>query len=62
MAVRNDVQEFKDYTTFPAYVSKRGSDTAFLGRFTLESIRDFHGFVQVFTILARYFLFQDGDP
>ena len=31
----NEVQEFKDYTTFPAYESKRVSDTAFLGRFTL---------------------------
>ena len=30
----NEVQEFKDYTTFPAYESKRVSDTAFLGRFT----------------------------
>jgi hypothetical protein len=58
----NEVQEFKDYTTFPAYESKRVSDTAFLGRFTLEAIRDFHGFDRVFTILARHFLFQDGDP
>ena len=58
----NEVQEFKDYTTFPAYESKRVSDTAFLGRFTLEAIRDFHGFDRVFTILARHFLFYDGDP
>ena len=58
----NEVQEFKDYTQFPAYTSARPRDTTYLGRFTLEAIRDFHGFDRVFTILARYFLFQNGDP
>lgn len=58
----NEVQEFKDYTQFPAYTSTEPRDTTYLGRFTVEAIRDFHGFDRVFTILARHFLFQDGDP
>lgn len=58
----NEVQEFKDYTQFPPYTSTGPRDTTYLGRFTVEAIRDFHGFDRVFTILARYFLFQDGDP
>ena len=58
----NEVQEFKDYTHFPAYTSTGPRDTTYLGRFTVEAIRDFYGFDRVFTILARHFLFQDGDP
>ena len=58
----NEVQEFKDYTHFPAYTSTGPRDTTYLGRFTVEAIRGFHGFDRVFTILARKFLFQDGDP
>ncbi len=58
----NEVQEFKDYTQFPPYTSTGPRDTTYLGRFTVEAIRDFHGFDRVFTILARYFLFQKGDP
>lgn len=49
----NEVQEFKDYTTTPAH---------YLGRFTVESIRDTLGFERIFTILARGYLFQGGDP
>ena len=49
----NEVQEFRDYTTSPAHD---------LGRFTLESIRDFLGFERIFTILARGYLFRDGEP
>ena len=58
----NEIQEFKDYTQFPPYTSTGPRDTTYLGRFTVEAIRDFHGFDRVFTILARYFLFQNGDP
>ena len=49
----NEVQEFGDYTTRPAH---------YLGRFTLESIRDFLGFERIFTILARGYLFRGGEP
>lgn len=49
----NEVQEFLDYTTTPAH---------YLGRYTVESIRDFFGFERIFTILARGYLFRGGDP
>ena len=58
----NEVQEFKDYTQFPTYTSTGPRDTTYLGRFTVEAIRDFLGFERIFTILARYFLFQNGNP
>lgn len=58
----NEVQEFKDYTQIPTYTSKRTSDTAYLGRFTVEAIRDTLGFERIFTILARGYLFRGGDP
>ena len=53
----NEVQEFRAYTgAIPGLTGR-------LGRFTLESIRDFLGFERIFTILARGYLFRDnGDP
>lgn len=53
----NEVQEFQDYTQSPDYTGKN-----ILGRFTVESIRDFLGFERIFTILARGYLFRGGDP
>lgn len=53
----NEVQEFNDYTRVPDYTGKN-----ILGRFTVESIRDFLGFERIFTILARGYLFRSGDP
>lgn len=53
----NEVQEFQAYTQSPDYTEKN-----ILGRFTVESIRDFLGFERIFTILARGYLFRGGDP
>lgn len=53
----NEAQEFNDYTRAPDYTGKN-----ILGRFTVESIRDFLGFDRIFTILARGYLFRGGDP
>lgn len=53
----NEVQEFNDYTQAPDYTGKN-----ILGRFTVESIRDFLGFDRIFTILARGYLFRGSDP
>lgn len=53
----NEVQEFQDYTDPVDYEGKQN-----LGRFTVESIRDFLGFERIFTILARGYLFREGDP
>ncbi len=53
----NEVQEFC------AYIGVIPGMDGSLGRFTLESIRDFLGFERIFTILARGYLFQNScDP
>lgn len=51
----NEVQEFKDYTQIPDYDSRP------LGMFTIDAIRDTLGFERIFTILARGYLFRDGE-
>lgn len=53
----NEVQEFRDYTDPVDYEGKQN-----LGRLTVESIRDFLGFERIFTILARGYLFREGNP
>ncbi|MGN0473211.1 MAG: hypothetical protein ACI4F8_10240 [Lachnospiraceae bacterium] len=53
----NEEKEFMDYTQSPDYTGKN-----ILGRFTVESIRDFLGFERIFSILARGYLFRGGDP
>ena len=56
----NELEEFRAYTTFPAYMAARKNDTTYLGRFTFPMLLDFKGFQRVFTILTRGFLFADG--
>jgi len=59
----NEIQEFQAYTQPPAYSTTGPRGTSYLGRFTLEAIRDFLGFERIFTILARGYLFRNGgDP
>lgn len=55
-------QEFQAYTHFPRYAAAHKRDTSFFGRFTLEMLLDMNkGFAQVFTILARGYLFHEKD-
>ena len=49
----NEWNEYKAYIGQPTYAVSNGKDTAFLGRFTTEMIKDFKGFARIFTILAR---------
>ena len=49
----NEIEEFKAYTTFPTYTAKNKFDTAYLGRFTYDTLLEKHGLIRVFTILAR---------
>lgn len=57
----NEWNEFKAYTEPPTYTVSNGKDTAFLGRFTTDMIRDFKGFNRIFTILARGYIFHNPD-
>ena len=57
----NEWEEFKAYTGQPQYTAVSKSNKTFMGRFTLDMIREFIGFTRIFTILARGYLFQDSD-
>ena len=59
-AVVNELEEFRAYTTFPAYKADRKNDTSYMGRFTFPMLLGFYGFQRILTILARGFLFEDG--
>ena len=54
--MRNELEEFKAYTAPVKYEVTRKGDTAFLGRFTFESLLSFEGMGRIFTILARGYL------
>ena len=58
----NELDEFKAYTTPVKYEVNRKGDTAFLGRFTFESLLNFEGLGRILTILARGYLFQEEKP
>lgn len=65
----NEWQEFLDYTGPVTYKADGKKDTAWLGRFTFEALREFGGLARILTILARGFLFHgsegevlDGQP
>lgn len=57
----NEWQEFLDYTEPVEYRASGKKDTAWLGRFTFEALRDFSGMNRILTILARGFLFHAPD-
>lgn len=58
----NEIQEFLDYTTPVTYTVKSKADTAYLRHFTLDFFTSFDGLNRVLTILARGYLFRDGEP
>ena len=57
----NEWQEFLDYTEPVAYRASGKKDTAWLGRFTFEALRDFSGMNRILTIIACGFLFHASD-
>ena len=65
----NEWNEFLDYTAKPVYSVRDKKDMSFLGRFTLDMMRQNIGFSRIFTVIARGYLFhlpcgslRDGDP
>ena len=52
----NELEEFEAYTIPVKYEVNRKGDTAFLGRFTFESLLNFEGLGRILTILARGYL------
>ncbi len=58
----NELDEFKAYTAPVKYEVSSKGDTAFLGRFTFESLLNFEGLGRILTILARGYLFRSDEP
>ena len=59
-AVINEKEEFDAYTGTVAYTAKDKQDTAYLGRFTFDSILDGVGLARVLTVIARGYLWRPG--
>lgn len=57
----NEWQEFLDYTGAVTYTASGKNDTAYLGRFTFDTLLDFEGLARVLTTLARGYLFHGAD-
>ena len=57
----NEIEEFRAYTTFPAYAAKNKYDSGYLGRFTFDTLVKYEGLNRVLTVLARGYLWQDGE-
>lgn len=58
----NEIQEFLDYTTPVTYSANAKADTSYLRHFTLDFFTSFDGLSRVLTIIARDYLFRDGEP
>lgn len=58
----NEIQEFLDHTTPVTYSANAKADTSYLRHFTLDFFTSFDGLNRVLTILARGYLFRDGEP
>ena len=54
----NEKEEFNAYTGTVAYTAKSKQDTAYLGRFTFDSILDGEGLARVLTVIARGYLWR----
>lgn len=57
----NEIQEFLDYTTPVKYTAESKNDTTYLRHFTLDFFTSFDGLNRVLTIIARGYLFQNGE-
>lgn len=57
----NEIAEFEAYTKKSEYKRNGKNDNSFLGRFTCEGIQGFEGFPRVLTIIARGYMFKNGN-
>ena len=57
----NEMEEFKAYTKQPTYAAIGKRDTSYIGRFTFRSFTEFEGLGRILTIIARGYLFNEGN-
>ena len=57
----NEIEEFKAYTEQPIYAATGKRDTSYMGRFTFRTLTEFEGLGRILTIIARRYLFNEGN-
>ena len=57
----NEIEEFRAYTEKPIYTATGKRDTSYMGRFTFRTLTEFEGLGRILTIIARGYLFIEGD-
>lgn len=57
----NEWLEFQAYTKKPTYSAVSKHDLSYLGRFTFKTVTDFEGLGRILTVLARGYLFHNGN-
>ena len=57
----NEWLEFKAYTEKQKYAAASKHDLSYLGRFSFKTITDFEGFGRILTVIARGYLFHNGN-
>ena len=61
VAMTNEWLEFKAYTEKQKYSAASKHDLSYLGRFSFKTITDFEGFGRILTVIARGYLFHNGN-
>lgn len=57
----NEMEEFRAYTEQPIYAATGKRDTSYMGRFAFRTFTEFEGLGRILTIIARGYLFQEGE-
>lgn len=57
----NEIEEFSAYTEQQIYAATGKRDTSYMGRFTFRTFTEFEGLGRILTIIARGYLFNEGD-
>ena len=57
----NEIEEFKAYTEQPVYAATGKRDASYMGRFTFRTFTEFEGLGRILTIIARGYLFKEGN-
>ena len=57
----NEIAEFRAYTEQPTYAATGKRDTSYMGRFTFRTFTEFEGLGRILTIIARGYLFHEGE-
>lgn len=57
----NEIEEFRAYTEKPFYAATGKRDTSYMGRFTFRTFTEFEGLGRILTIVARGYLFNEGN-